>query len=97
MSIKTINPATEEIIAEYQNITEADLTNKVAKSREAFSKWKSDSKKRAMFLHLMAEGLRKNKESLAKVATQEMGKTTQGIFGRSGKMCVGHGILWRQR
>ena len=74
MSIKTINPATEEIIAEYQNITEADLKNKIAKSRDAFSKWKTDSKKRAMFLHLLSEELRKNKESLAKVATQEMGK-----------------------
>ncbi|MGI0018263.1 MAG: NAD-dependent succinate-semialdehyde dehydrogenase [Nitrosotalea sp.] len=74
MSIKTINPTTEEIIAEYQNITEADLTNKVAKSREAFSKWKLDSKNRTVFLHLLSENLRKNKESLAKVATQEMGK-----------------------
>src|SRR5574338_1550187 len=74
MSIKTINPATEEIIAEYQNITEADLKNKIAKSRDAFSKWKTDSKNRAMFLHLLSEELRKNKESLAKVATQEMGK-----------------------
>ena len=74
MSIKTINPATEEIIAEYQNITETDLKNKIAKSREAFSKWKTDSKNRAMFLHLLSEELRKNKETLAKVATQEMGK-----------------------
>ena len=74
MSIKTINPATEEIIAEYQNITEADLTSKVAKSREAFSKWRTDIKNRSVFLHLMAENLRKDKESLAKVATQEMGK-----------------------
>ncbi|HEU5488404.1 MAG TPA: NAD-dependent succinate-semialdehyde dehydrogenase [Candidatus Nitrosotalea sp.] len=74
MSIKTINPATEEIIAEYQNITEADLKSKIAKSRDAFSKWKTDSKNRAMFLHLLSEELRKNKESLAKVATQEMGK-----------------------
>ncbi|HEU5220491.1 MAG TPA: NAD-dependent succinate-semialdehyde dehydrogenase [Candidatus Nitrosotalea sp.] len=74
MSIKTINPATEEVIAEYQNITEADLKSKIAKSRDAFSKWKTDSKNRAMFLHLLSEELRKNKESLAKVATQEMGK-----------------------
>src|SRR5574337_1529312 len=74
MSIKTINPATEEVIAEYQNITEADLTNKVAKSRNAFSKWKTNAKNRSVFLHLMAENLRKDKESLAKVATQEMGK-----------------------
>lgn len=74
MSIKTINPATEEIIAEYQNITEANLTSKVAKSRDAFSKWKTDIKNRSVFLHLMAENLRKDKESLAKVATKEMGK-----------------------
>ena len=74
MSIKTINPATEDVISEYQNITEADLKNKITKARGAFSKWKTDIKNRAMFLHLLAEELRKNKESLAKVATQEMGK-----------------------
>ncbi len=74
MTIRTINPATEEVIREYQNITEADLKNKVAKAREAFTKWKSDSKNRAMFLHLLSIELRKNKESLAKIATQEMGK-----------------------
>jgi acyl-CoA reductase-like NAD-dependent aldehyde dehydrogenase len=74
MSIKTINPTNEEIISEYQIIAEADLKNKVAKSRETFSKWKIDPKKRSMFLHLLAEELRKNKESLAKIATQEMGK-----------------------
>ncbi len=74
MSIKTINPSTEDVIAEYQIITDAELKNKVAKSREAFSKWKSDPKRRAMFLHLLSEELRKNKESLAKIATQEMGK-----------------------
>jgi acyl-CoA reductase-like NAD-dependent aldehyde dehydrogenase len=74
MSIKTINPATEETISEYQIITEAELKNKITKSREAFSKWKVDPKKRSMFLHLLSEELRKNKEYLAKTATQEMGK-----------------------
>jgi succinate-semialdehyde dehydrogenase/glutarate-semialdehyde dehydrogenase/succinyl-CoA reductase len=74
MTIRTINPATEKVIHEYQNITEADLKNKVSKSREAFIKWRTDSKSRATFLHLLAVELRKNKESLAKVATQEMGK-----------------------
>jgi acyl-CoA reductase-like NAD-dependent aldehyde dehydrogenase len=74
MAIRTINPATEEVIAEYANITETDLKNKISKSREAFSKWKVDPKRRSMFLHLLSEELRKNKESLAKIATQEMGK-----------------------
>ena len=74
MSIRTINPSTEELIQEYQVITEADLKNKITKSRDAFSKWKVDPKKRSMFLHLLSEELRKNKEYLAKIATQEMGK-----------------------
>ena len=74
MSIKTINPATEETIREYPVITEGELKNKIAKSREAFSKWKVDPKKRSTFLHILSEELRKNKESLAKIATQEMGK-----------------------
>lgn len=74
MSIKTINPATEEIIQEYQVITENELKNKIAKSRKAFSEWKVDPKKRSTFLHILSEELRKNKESLAKIATQEMGK-----------------------
>jgi succinate-semialdehyde dehydrogenase/glutarate-semialdehyde dehydrogenase/succinyl-CoA reductase len=74
MPIKTINPATEEIIKEYQVITEDELKNKITKSREAFSKWKVDPKKRSTFLHILSEELRKNKEYLAKIATQEMGK-----------------------
>ncbi|MGI0062725.1 MAG: aldehyde dehydrogenase family protein, partial [Nitrosotalea sp.] len=74
MTIRTINPATEKVIHEYQNITESDLKNKVGKARDAFAKWKTNSKNRAMFLHLLSVELRKNKESLAKVATKEMGK-----------------------
>lgn len=75
MSITTINPATEEVIAEYPIITDVELKNRVTKSREAFTKWKNDPKRRAMFLHILAEELRKNKETLATVATHEMGKT----------------------
>lgn len=74
MSIKTINPVTEEVIEEYQVITESELKSKIAKSRETYSKWKIDSKKRSMFLHLLSEELRKNSMSLAKTATKEMGK-----------------------
>lgn len=74
MTITTINPATEEVIAEYKVITESELKNKVVKSREAFTQWKVDPKKRSMFLHILSAELRKNKDVLAKTATQEMGK-----------------------
>lgn len=74
MSIKTVNPVTEEVIEEYQVITEAELKSKITKSRETYSKWKVDPKKRSMFLHLLSEELRKNNISLAKTSTREMGK-----------------------
>ncbi len=74
MTIKTINPVNEEVLKEYENITETELKNKIKKSREGFSKWKTDIKNRSNFLHLLSEQLRKNKQDLAKVATTEMGK-----------------------
>ncbi len=74
MSFSTINPSSEEVLAQYQNITDDELSDKVRRSKNAFTKWKGDIKKRANLLHLISEELRKNKDSLAKVATREMGK-----------------------
>jgi acyl-CoA reductase-like NAD-dependent aldehyde dehydrogenase len=72
--IKTINPATEEIIKEYEVITQGELNNTVNKARNAFQEWKKDIHRRANFLHGFANELRKNKEQLARLATNEMGK-----------------------
>ena len=74
MTIKSINPATEEVLAEYENITKDELTNIVKNARNRFLDWKKDIKRRADFLHIFADVLRKNKEHLAMVATREMGK-----------------------
>ncbi len=74
MTIKTINPATEEVIAEYETITKEEVLNKTKKSKDAFYEWKKDSNKRVDLLHEFAEQLRKDKENLAKTATMEMGK-----------------------
>jgi succinate-semialdehyde dehydrogenase/glutarate-semialdehyde dehydrogenase/succinyl-CoA reductase len=37
--IKTINPATEEVIKEYEVITQGELNNTVNKARNAFQEW----------------------------------------------------------
>src|SRR5690348_9808376 len=74
MSIQTINPATEEVIAEYVIVSKEKITESVKKSRSAFSDWKKDIKKRAAFIHTVADELRKNKTDLAQVVTKEMGK-----------------------
>jgi acyl-CoA reductase-like NAD-dependent aldehyde dehydrogenase len=72
--LKTINPATEAILKEYNIMTTEQINAKVKTSRNAFSEWKKDIGKRADLLYAFANEFRKNKENLAKIATQEMGK-----------------------
>jgi acyl-CoA reductase-like NAD-dependent aldehyde dehydrogenase len=72
--LKTINPATEEVINRYEIITKEQINDKVKKARNAFDEWKVDSKKRIDLIHDFAQQLRKDKEELAKTATKEMGK-----------------------
>jgi acyl-CoA reductase-like NAD-dependent aldehyde dehydrogenase len=72
--IKTVNPATEEIIQEYEIITKEQINDRVKKAQNIFQDWKKDSSKRTDFLHDFANELRKNKENLARTATKEMGK-----------------------
>src|SRR5437773_6416978 len=74
MTVKTTNPATEEVIAEYEIISKEKINESVKKSRTAFNEWKKDIKKRSVFVHTLADELRKNKTDLARVATKEMGK-----------------------
>src|SRR5690349_5892871 len=72
--LRTINPATEEVLNEYTVISKEQLSETVKKSKDAFLEWKKDIDKRTDFLYAFAKELRKNKENLAKTATQEMGK-----------------------
>jgi acyl-CoA reductase-like NAD-dependent aldehyde dehydrogenase len=72
--IKTINPTTEEIIQEYEIMTKEQIDDKVKKARNTFQDWKKNANKRTDLLHDFANELRKDKESLAKTATTEMGK-----------------------
>ena len=72
--LKTINPATEEIINQYQIMTKEQINDKVKKARSTFQDWKRDIDRRTDFLYAFAKELRKNKEHLAKTVTQEMGK-----------------------
>jgi acyl-CoA reductase-like NAD-dependent aldehyde dehydrogenase len=72
--VKTINPATEEVLSEYKIMTKEQINDKVKKARNAFQEWKKDAGKRTDLLHDFATQIRKDKENLAKRATNEMGK-----------------------
>jgi succinate-semialdehyde dehydrogenase/glutarate-semialdehyde dehydrogenase/succinyl-CoA reductase len=72
--LKTINPATEQILKEYEILNKEQLTRLVKQARQTFLEWKNNIDRRSEHLYSFAKELRKNKESLAKIVTQEMGK-----------------------
>ena len=72
--LKTVNPATGEIINHYDVISADQINVKAAKAKSAFEDWKKDIDKRSDVLHDFAQQLRKDKENLARTATMEMGK-----------------------
>jgi succinate-semialdehyde dehydrogenase/glutarate-semialdehyde dehydrogenase/succinyl-CoA reductase len=72
--LQTINPATEEILNSYEIVTDEMIKESVRKAGEAYSEWKKDIDKRAELLLAFAAEFKKNKENLAKTASQEMGK-----------------------
>ena len=44
--VKTINPATEEVLNEYKIMTKEQINDKVKKAQIAFQDWKKDASKR---------------------------------------------------
>jgi acyl-CoA reductase-like NAD-dependent aldehyde dehydrogenase len=72
--LRTVNPASEAILNEYDIMTKEQIDAKVKTSRTAFSEWRNDIDKRVDFLYSFANELRKNLEDLARTATREMGK-----------------------
>jgi acyl-CoA reductase-like NAD-dependent aldehyde dehydrogenase len=72
--VKTINPATEEVLKEYEIISKEEINDTTRKAKKAFEEWKKDINDRIDFIHDFASELKKNKENLARTATNEMGK-----------------------
>lgn len=73
--MKSINPATEELIAEYAPTSDEDVENRVRMADEAQRGWRNtDFAQRAELMLNMADLLRQEQEPAARLATQEMGK-----------------------
>src|SRR5437879_996750 len=72
---ETLNPATGKTLKRYKSSTKGDVDKAVAKARKAFEKWRQLSPaKRAIYLERTAKTLRAQKERLARIITQEVGK-----------------------
>lgn len=75
MKFKTINPATEEEIAEHELMPKDEVLDAARKSHAAFMQWKDfDISERAPYFRNLAQILRENRERYAKLMTLEMGK-----------------------
>ncbi len=75
MKFHTINPATEEIIDEYELMPQERVLEVAKKSSHAFNEWKKlGVSERSKYFRKLARVLRANKEKYSKIMTAEMGK-----------------------
>ena len=81
MIFKSINPFTQEVIAEHEVLTTTQLNHKLQLSETAFKNWRNTSfQERADKMKNLANILRAKKEELGLLITNEMGKIlSEGI------------------
>lgn len=74
-SIKTVNPATNEVVKEYPEMSSEQIEKIIDQADKAYHEWrKTPFAKRAELIHKVAQILRDRKTELAKIFTLEMGK-----------------------
>jgi succinate-semialdehyde dehydrogenase/glutarate-semialdehyde dehydrogenase len=75
MKIQTINPATEQLLAVYDCLNDDATNTKLEAGHNAYLSWKNTPfKKRQGLMLQLAHILENNKEELAHLMSQEMGK-----------------------
>jgi len=79
--ITTVNPTTGEDITTYSAMDRNQVFELVRKAKRAFPEWRKDYEKRRSYVYNLIEYLKKNKVNLARVATDEMGKTIKESIG----------------
>lgn len=80
--IKTLNPATGAVLAEYPELTDAELEAKVAAAHAAYPAWRdSGFADRAALMAAAARVLRRDAADLARLITLEMGKPIKEARG----------------
>ena len=96
--MKSINPATEEIIAEYPEHSWEQIEAACAAAKEAFRSWrKTPLAQRCDLLRRAASVLRERRSTLAPLMTSEMGKTIAASEGEIDKCVFGCEYFAQQR
>lgn len=74
-AIKTVNPATNELVESFQEMTDQEIENAICNAHNTFDEWRKTSyKERGDLLRRVAVLMRQKKDLLAKLITLEMGK-----------------------
>jgi succinate-semialdehyde dehydrogenase / glutarate-semialdehyde dehydrogenase len=90
MAIATINPATGETIKTFEELTDAQVDQKIQRAAETFQSFRKLSfAERAKMMLKAADILEKEKESLARLMTIEMGKTYRSAIDEAVKSAWG--------
>ena len=86
MTLKSINPATEEVIKEIPSFTDEQLEAALQRAIETFAGFRQTSfAQRAAWMTRAAEVLEEGKVEFGKLMTLEMGKTLKAAIGEAAK------------
>ncbi|HSN15286.1 MAG TPA: NAD-dependent succinate-semialdehyde dehydrogenase [Anaeromyxobacteraceae bacterium] len=81
-TLSSINPATGETFARYEELTDGELEARLARAAERFQTWRRlPIAQRAALMARAAEVLEAQKERLGRTMTLEMGKTLKAAIG----------------
>jgi succinate-semialdehyde dehydrogenase/glutarate-semialdehyde dehydrogenase len=86
MAIATINPATGEVVKQFQALTDAEVDGRIAKATSAFQSFRKTSfADRAKWMLRAGEILEAEKTELGRLMTLEMGKTFSSAVAEAAK------------
>jgi succinate-semialdehyde dehydrogenase/glutarate-semialdehyde dehydrogenase len=86
MKLQSINPATDELIESFDEISDADLKAALERARESFRTYRRTSfAERAGWLRKAAQILETESDKWARLMTQEMGKTYKAAVAEAQK------------
>ncbi len=89
MALRSINPATLEVVYEAEELTPDQLEEKLARAHEAFNSWRATSfAERSVCMKSVAACLRKRKDVLARLISDEVGKTLIAAAGEVEKCAL---------
>ena len=89
-SMKSINPATGETLAEFPMLTPAELEVRLARAHDAAAAWRrTPVAERAAMVARLGELLDSEKDRLGRLMTSEMGKPIQAAIDEAAKCAAG--------